>query len=52
MARVVCIILFCFLAACRADTPSKRLTRLAIDAAAGDSDARYNLAVGLYRETH
>ncbi len=49
MARVVCIILFCFLAACRADTLSKRLTRLAIDAAAGDSDARYNLAVELYR---
>lgn len=49
MARAVCIIVFCFLVACRADKPSKRLTRLAIDAATGDSDARYNLAVELYR---
>ncbi len=34
---------------CRSRTTSDRMTNLAVDAAAGDSLARYNLAVELYR---
>jgi len=34
---------------CRSRTPSDRITKLAVDAAAGDSLARYNLGVELYR---
>lgn len=47
--RTACVLAVCLIAACRAKTPSDRLTRLAVDAASGDSLARYNLAVELYR---
>jgi TPR repeat protein len=35
--------------ACRSHAPNERIAKLAVDAATGDSTARYNLAVELYR---
>ena len=47
--RVLSVLALAAVVACRSHAPNDRLTKLAIDAAAGDTEARYNLAVELYR---